>query len=506
MKELQELIQIVNKNKAKRIEVIGHPNNYKSYLNDLYEGIADGKFQLEDDAIDFFYGNSDNGKKNFSRLKSRLKDRLYNTLFFINTDGDAFTENEKAYYECHKNYALIKILLGRNARNLAIKLAEGTIKKTTKFEFSDLTVHIAGVLRRHYGAIAGDLRKYHKFTEIMRSSLDTYQKELLAEDYYLDLAINYVNSRSTKVEVEEKAVQYSNELRLLLSEFSSYKFCLFSYSVLTLRHQIINDYLGTIKVCNEAVEAFKNRPHLASRTAIHNFLFYTLRSCIPLRLFKKGESTAQECMKYAPPGSTNWFITLEQYIILSFHSGKYEKAYEIFLEVKNNDRFNSLPDNNKEYWYIHEALINYLIVQKKISRQKSEPKFKFKVGKFLNELPTFSKDKRGTNITILIIQVLFLLQKKEYPKVIDRVEALNVYCHRYLRRDDTFRSNCFIKMLLQLPSAHFNKIAAKRKGMKYYKQLTEVPIQIAKQSNEIEIIPYETLWEFVLENLDTNFN
>ena len=40
------------------------------------------------------------------------------------------------------------------------------------------------------------------------------------------------------------------------------------------------------------------------------------------------------------------------------------------------------------------------------------------------------------------------------------------------------------------------------KAKKHIKQLLSVPIEKAKQSPELEVIPYETLWEFILESLD----
>ena len=61
-------------------------------------------------------------------------------------------------------------------------------------------------------------------------------------------------------------------------------------------------------------------------------------------------------------------------------------------------------------------------------------------------------------------------------------------------------------MLLQVPQAQFHKEAVKRKADKYLKKLHEVPISNANQSTQIEIIPYETLWEYVLDSLDNRFH
>ena len=91
--------------------------------------------------------------------------------------------------------------------------------------------------------------------------------------------------------------------------------------------------------------------------------------------------------------------------------------------------------------------------------------------------------------------------EKDYDSIIDKMDALSSYAHRHLRRDESYRSNCFIKMLLQLDKGHFNRIAVQRKAEPYYQKLLAVPLSKAKQDFELEIIPYETLWEFALESL-----
>ena len=117
----------------------------------------------------------------------------------------------------------------------------------------------------------------------------------------------------------------------------------------------------------------------------------------------------------------------------------------------------------------------------------------------------FSMDKKGVNIPILIIQLLFLLQRKEHGKFIDKCEALNAYSYRHLKKDDTFRSNCFIKMLLLLPKCNFHRIAVERKSKLLRAKLASVPLEIARQSAEIEIVPYEDLWGIVMDMLEAKF-
>lgn len=128
------------------------------------------------------------------------------------------------------------------------------------------------------------------------------------------------------------------------------------------------------------------------------------------------------------------------------------------------------------------------------------------MARFVNEMPLYSKDKRGMNIPILIFQILSLIYYKRYDDAIDRMEAIEKYCSRYLRRDDTFRSNCFIKMLLVIPAQGFHKSAVLRHAEKYHKMLLSMPIDMANQSHDVEIIPYEDLWEMVLESLQNKIH
>jgi len=83
-----------------------------------------------------------------------------------------------------------------------------------------------------------------------------------------------------------------------------------------------------------------------------------------------------------------------------------------------------------------------------------------------------------------------------------RLDNLGQYSFRYLRNDDTLRSNAFIKILQRMPAAAYNPIKLKRDTDKYYQRLINAPMIIAENSKEVEVIPYEHLWEIVIEMLE----
>ncbi|MCB9283395.1 MAG: hypothetical protein H6563_04915 [Lewinellaceae bacterium] len=506
MEELQELIGFISRNKIKQLEWIGSQGRKgkgASQIQELYNGISDGRFQTEEEVADHFFGGNPRKVQYARRLMQKLRTRLHNTLFFIDLNQPRFNDILQAYYQSHKDYAVFKILLGQNLTASSISLGEDILQRSLKYGFPYLTMELARNLMSQYRVSKIEKNKTQYYQRLMFEQFELYQAEIKTEAYFEELAVHFAQSRSSKPEMAKLAIQYSREVEDYLKRFRTYRLVLNGYRVLAMRYQIENDYENTIAISRKALSVIEKDPTLNTNTALVIFHFNILQSCILLRRFEEGEQAAQRCLALVPEGNTNWFFVLELHLMLAFHTNKFQKAYEVLRVALGHPGHKKLSEAIREQWTVYKAYVQYFISIGKIrSAGGKEQVQSFRIGKFLNEVPTFSKDKRGVNVSIIIIQTLFLLHKREFGQIIDRVEALNMYRHRYLRRDDMFRSNCFIQMLLQVPAANFNRIATVRRTQKFMDQLKEVPIETARQGGEIEVIPYETLWRFVLQSLE----
>ncbi|MEL6274920.1 MAG: hypothetical protein AAFU03_07450, partial [Bacteroidota bacterium] len=137
---------------------------------------------------------------------------------------------------------------------------------------------------------------------------------------------------------------------------------------------------------------------------------------------------------------------------LSVYSKRYEAAWEIYLQVASSQKLPDIPGRRKERWLINRAYLYYL---KAAGRISSDLVGTFKLGKFMNSLPNLYKQKEGNNIPILIINILFLIQTGKHIQAIYRIDAVEKYLTRYLKRGENYRSKCFIKILLQFAKADF---------------------------------------------------
>ncbi len=501
MEFLKDLISVVDKNKIKHIEIIGNglPKNQKLYR--LYDGILNGEFNSDSQACRILYGTNDLDK-GYRNIKSRLEKRAMNTLFFIDLNSSSYSDLQKAHYNCYKNLAAAKFLAGRGARKASVKLSEKTLKIALKFELHDISINLLKDLRTYYGTLIGDQKKLKKYNGIFRQLKEDRDYEEKAREMYDLLASNFAKSKTIQQSQIKMAQLYAEELEPLLEKSTYRQFRLFAHFILVLRYQIENDHEGTIKACNQALHFFQNQK-FESKHHIFNFLFKRLSSYTQLKHYKAADLDAKRCLTLVNEGSVNWFIVSQFYILLLFHSDKIQDGFEFYRKVRAiRNRKKSRSEVGKEFWNLIEAFIDYFIKIGKIEIPPKKRKPRFDSNSFIKSVPAFSKDKRGMNIMILVLQILFLLDEKNQDEVIERMEALRNYTSRYLRKNDDFRSNCFIKMFLKIPESNYNKIALERNTKDLFKKLKSKPLDVADKPIEMEIIPFEMLWEMVLKSLE----
>lgn len=502
MEILREMVQVLTKYKTKNIEVLGNATDTPSQVYEFYSRIADGTFASDEDAAaHFFDGNVRN--QSYKNLKTRLKNRLINTVFFVEANASMFNEYEKAYLNCYKDWAAAKILAGKSAKKSALNLCHKILKQAEKADFLDIIIEVCRLLRYQYGSVRYDKNKFRKYNELLKRSLIIREKELFMEECYLNLIPFFLENKPSDNALIKQATDYE---ALIKEDVENYNTFLILYNggmIQIIKSMGKNDYNTTISVCDNIINRFESKP-VIWKGGITTFFMQKLVCHVQLKDFDSGKHTANNLFHYLEEGTFNWFKGQELYMYLFFHTKNYQELYLIHNKITQSKRFQYLPNNAKEIWNIFKAYIHFLIEANEITLENEDKTFKkFRLGKFLNEVPTFSQDKRGRNISILVIQIIFTIVQKNYNRAIDRIETIEKYSSRYLKKDTNFRSNCFIKMLLEIPKAGFHRVAVERKASKYRIRLSEMPLEVANQSHSIEIILYEDLWEMVLNILGT---
>lgn len=471
----------------------------ETQMRQLFNALASGKVKTDEDAL-LEIPSLNGSTANLATVKSKLKERLNDALLLVEFNDTETNSRQKAYLECIKKWAATTILLSRNYRELGMQRLEQLLRYTRRFEFTDMTIEILYMLRLQSGLIYGKEQQYHEYDALLRQYQEIRLKEDLAETLYANLMIDFVNSKSDKREIAEKAHTYFKEISPSLETIDSFRLHIFARLLQIAIYDNRNDHQQVIQLCESAIDFFARKPY-KSFSALQVFYYSLLVGHLNLRQYAHCRAVAIQHRGFFQAGSYNWFKWEELYFLAEFNAGEYESALAVWSQVTDRAEFAELPPSIAESWKIFEA---YLLFMMRCGRLKERKDGKrFRIAKIWNEIHFSSRDKSGMNIPILIIQFLLALADKEYGQCIDREESLAKYRTRYIKPDNAARSHYFFRMLELIPKHNFNATAIKINSAPLLERLTAISQKNANQNFEVEVIPYETLWEIVITLLKT---
>lgn len=497
LNELKELIMVIDQGSQDSGDFFGvNEKKSPSKLAKLYHGIASGDYPNDDVAAAQLYPDELVGSS-YRKLKFTLREKLINALFDLDVKSSEYNDYQQAYYECHKLWVAMKILLGKNANVAAIALALKLFKQAERFEFTAIAMDIASTLRLHFSIREGDWSKFAFYSERYDYHVNIYFLEGKAEQIYLDSAIAEVTSKEQRPNVLPALEAAYKQISDLLLKGNSYRLNLYAALVCLSYFSAKRDYVSAKKICKEYIDYFTQKNYEA-HVPLQILFYQQLIFSFNLKQFSERSELAQVCKSYMREGTYNWFKYQEVLLQMALYEENYAPAFEIHYQATKHPRFSLLPENVTEVWTVIRAHLYFLAISKTVAFNPKRFSIKsFRAKKFDNETVLYSKDKRGLNITIQIIQFVILLVENKRSEAIDQIEALEQYSYRHLRKEEYLRSRIFIKMLLSIPLLGFNTPEFKKKNELNLQKLNSAHSFNNAQLSEIEILPYENIWKIL---------
>jgi hypothetical protein len=497
MKELSQIVQIIDKNRPRKIEVLGNEDAVSRHA-ELYKLLQEGTITTDEEAAVYFYGDAKTMNKTaYRQFKSKFKERLINTLFLIDMDIES-SDLQTATVAIQKEWAAINILYTKGNGFLAVKMAEDLLPYAIKYELTEIVVYIIDRLRQNYGTQIDNRSRYAELKILQNEYMALWQLEILARDTFHDIRMDYIKSTVTQPDSVEKAQRGWAILQPYLEKNKSYQFILSAYCVAIAQYPPTTENLQTvIALCDEAIAELSNKPYHAKRL-IGIFMNQKIACYAQLKEQEAGDKVAKEALLLLDEGSLHWFKALENQTFLAFYTQNYNAAFQNWLIVQKHKAFKNLTLYHYEIWQLFGAYLHFLALSGKIDAQAMAAS-KYKTSKFLNDIPTFSADKEGMNVPVLIAQIAILIAEKKFSSIPDRLEALAKYWRRHVRKtDEAYRSHCFIKMLQELPKANYKRIGIEARTKKMLEYLIAVPVNVETINIKSEIMPLEDLWAILL--------
>jgi len=296
MEILLELEALMKRSQIRHIEVITSESDSDSKWMELYEGVKSGDFSSDLKAANALYP----GKgitSSFRKLKSRLIDRMVNTLFFIDSGNSPLDEFQKIYFRVRREALLVDILLGRGVRKSGIYFAKRVYRHSKQYEFTEIALKMARYLMRHYAMFAKDSKKYSLYREEVEYLQKCLNHEVIAEDLYTKLIFAFSIEMRESKQLAPIVEQCNRILIPMLSDqITSNQFIRFAYFTLSLCARIDKDHNQNITLLDKGIE-FLSQKEYRPTSLLFTLHYQKLGSYILYREYEKGNECALTCLE-----------------------------------------------------------------------------------------------------------------------------------------------------------------------------------------------------------------
>jgi|SRR6185436_512430 len=493
MKKLIEMSQLVTDFiDDKALKILFSQDSYDPKAYTLLNGIVSGKYKNDNDASNELYNCSPDAKK-YLMLKSRTKEYLLNLIFTMDRGKRMKSAFEKALYVCSRNIIAARLLILRGMRNVAIDYLKTALILAGKFQFTELEILAARLLRTHE-SFAGTEKKMNYYDKLIKSKNDLLIAETRMEELLERIYVQLRKTAAPKEKLSKTTSDSYKKSKEILGKNNSFSLLANYYRIAIYYFHNHGEHMKVIEMCNSCEKNLKSNPVFIDYALLSEMALQKLDTSLYLRNYDLGKENVEVCRTLFNPGYLNWLIFLEYYFLLCLHTQNYDEALKIYYEVVKHPKFASYPAERLEKWKIFEAFLFYILPEN--AQQK-----KFNVFKFINEVPIFSKDKRGYNLSIIIAQIALLIKMGDFDKVMDKFNPLKSYSGRYVSKSRNPRSFYFVKMLLQMVKYDFDPEKTKSIANKFFIKLKQAKLGNQGELETLEVIPYDILWEDMLTKL-----
>lgn len=498
IKELNDLIHLVKTSVWRDEELLEFFTKNNSELLALYRAIWANSC-LSDAAAARAAGI---GLTCYKKQARALRNQLRQLSVFFDHEKARADVSVKNQVEGALEVALLQVLQTRNYRHAPLEVAKRLYRRGQDYELPGFVVEALRVLKtaaandigsaKQFETYAREYWRFRSYADAEEQALDCFQSIQLPRLAGKKEQQHYLDALKTRL----------NSLEPFAEKIPSRQFHVYYFLVQGYYSVETGDYTGALSCYESAIAHFRSKSYPAA-IPLAVFFYSKVPACILLGRYAEGETAVLASLDYAPNGSFNFFKAYELYFSLAIHAGHYAQALEIYQTATLHKRFGNLPALQQEYWRVLGA---YLFIFYRLNNwaipEKTLPVFRSV--RLANETAHCTQDKTGWNVAVQLALALLQLVEGREDELLDKIQALDKYRIRYLQDCGADRSDLFIRMLAQLPKAHFQGPLFLNRIQNLLNRLKVLPPRLTNQHCEVEIIPYEILAPLIARYLSSN--
>lgn len=442
----------------------------------------------------------------FRKLKERVMDVLADQVLMIDRKAGNLSTDQRTYYAAHRDLIVAKILEGRGGKVAAKYFYNRAARRAKTYDLNFIGVCANQALRYYAGRFQRNERRFQHYHEQMLTCQLSMSAEREATEYYSRVVMAYGTSPKSQLRVRNMAAAFVDVLEVQYDVRSLGPS--FAHPYYLLRLAAVGATAGYTKLLPVITEATSFFSQSAKKFAVPLSSFYLSEFVIRIlaQEYDVAESVRQKCESLLAAGTTQWLKLQEITVQFYMYANQIDKAIHHYQLATKPLVDNTIECSSqlRERWLVIRL---YLYLLHACDQHFPVPSpdplgVKFKASRAFNNIPNLDKEKSGRNIPILFAQLLFTLFTGELTCFEQQLANAEKYITRHANHAEHFRSKCFFRLLMRLPGSDYRSDRFQKKAAGWLKKLTDNPLNTMGQSFEIEIIPYETLFQFIIHYLE----
>ena len=450
------------------------------------EKLIHGNYETDEEAALDLYGSNPNDVR-YKMLKHRLKKKFYNSLFLINYQKLKTKPYVQAEQECFLLLHHANLFLKQINYKLAELNAKKTISLANEYDFTNFKIASLEIIL-FCNSESGSFKSFNKNKKKLEALLRKKAYEREAVNLFQEIKIKINRSIKSRREYLPQFAIDIKRLEILWKNCRTFDSFNAYYKTHIAYYELIGDFSKIVELTILSEKLLERGEVCANRFDAGFNKHVLVYAHLKAAKYEEGLFYAEKFLNDFSE-THNWFNYLENYFLLALHSQKYSLASNLIDKVVSNSSFNKVSATAKERWFLYQAYLS-IIDGNLYTKRSNNP--------YLISLPEYSKDKQGFNVAILILQFFYFLQRKDTEALLYRIESLKKYIHTHLKDSFSLRSKLFLKILILTVTEDFDTDNIRKKGKKYYEKLIDTPTP-GDAYAEIEIVPYEHLWDLILD-------
>lgn len=497
---ISELCKLLSRNKSH----INFPWKVKSKYQ-RYWNWLNTKTDNNINALAKDLGYEDSNSRSFIRLQQRFENKLAFLVFTIDVENEGRNEHGKNANNIILYYSQGKLLLQRAMRPVAMFYFNKALNIAKKSAITEYEYLVAFEFYKYYSIVDFNKKKKEEYHHLLMQKQELMNLELEFKSYESDL-VGMVSKNVNKTVLIESAAKYASYCLTRRATNFSYLSYVTSFQIIVFYYNLIKNYQEIYAECERARIQFSNHGFLnIGSTYLIDKTF--LNALISSNDFLAANEFISTHKTSIIPGTHNYYTRLSRQFLVLVRLKNFHEASALIEEVFDNKTL-ILYKRYHELWLIKKAYVHLLVELNVITNptKEFESITKYKLNKLLNQISIYAKDKTGQNAGLKILEMCFYIVRKSEDKLIDRIESIRQYAYKYLRNDEHLRLKIFFRFIITCYDKRYNVIAIKRHTQDIHKRLLANPQELTDSVVDAEIIPFESLWDNILEYIANNYS